>query len=86
MHEAQRESNRASSLSRVASSLGFRRIELVRILVRPTGATAVATGVVHRYPRTVPISMTDAGRLAAAGAPLRIDRIGEMPPMRTSPV
>jgi hypothetical protein len=68
------EVNGSAALSRVAAACGFRRVELVRVVLRPTGTSAEATGVVHRYPRTVPISLRTAGRLAAAGAPVRIDR------------
>jgi hypothetical protein len=60
------------SLVSVAASLGFRTIELVRLVVTADGTTAEATGIVHRYPRTVPISLTAATQLAAAGAPLRV--------------
>ena len=56
----------------LAASLGFRRIELVRILRRPEGAVAEAVGVVHRYPRTVRIPLAAAARLAAAGTPVHI--------------
>jgi hypothetical protein len=78
MLERQRTIDAAPSLPRVAASLGFRRVELVRIIVGSTETTAEATGVLHRYPRTVPISITTAGRLAAAGARLRVDRAGDM--------
>ena len=33
-----------------------------------------AYGVVHRYPRTVPVSLGMATRLAAAGVPVSIER------------
>jgi hypothetical protein len=61
-------------VSQLAAALGFRRIERVRVVVRAAGTTAEATGVVHRYPRTVQISLAAAARLIAAGAPLQIDR------------
>jgi hypothetical protein len=60
------------SLAVVAASLGFRTVERVRVVIGPHGTTADATGVVHRYPRTVPISLAAATMLAAAGAPLRV--------------
>ena len=60
------------SLADVAATLGFRTIERVQIVVRADGTTAEATGVVHRYPRTVCISLKAATLLAAAGAPLKI--------------
>lgn len=56
-----------------AAALGFRRVERVRLIVGPTRTVAEATGVVHRYPRTVRIPLDAARRLVAAGAPLRID-------------
>jgi len=60
------------SLADVAASLGFRTVERVQIVVRLNGTTAEATGIVHRYPRTVSISLTAATLLAAAGAPLKV--------------
>lgn len=60
------------TLVSVAASLGFRTVECVRVVVTPDGTTAEATGILHRYPRTVPISLTAATLLAAAGAPLRV--------------
>lgn len=68
-----RSTNRRASLSHLAGSLGFRRIEHVRIVVQPARTTAEATGVVHRASRTVPIPLASAARLVAAGAPFRID-------------
>lgn len=65
------------ALSRLAASLGFRRILWVRVVVRPIGTTADATGLLHRHPRTVPIPMATAARLASAGAPVRIVDAGE---------
>jgi hypothetical protein len=68
------------SLADVAASLGFRTVERVRVVVDTAGARAEATGIVHRYPRTVPISLAAATLLAAAGAPLRIlDSTGAEP-------
>jgi hypothetical protein len=64
---------RSSSLAALAASCGFRRVDLVHIVARPTGSTAEVTGVLHRYPRTVRTSMATAARLVAAGAPLRLD-------------
>ena len=62
------------TLTEVARELGFRRIESVQIVTGRYGATAEATGVLHRYQRTVPISLATAYRLVSAGAPCRIDR------------
>lgn len=63
-------------LGSLAASLGFRRVEQVRILVRPGATVAEVTGVVHRYPRTVRVPLPVAHRLARDGAPLRIEHAG----------
>lgn len=56
----------------------FRRVELVRVTVAPGEVIAEVTGVLHRYPRTVRVSMATARELVAAGAPLRVDHpVGE---------
>jgi hypothetical protein len=60
------------SLAGVAASLGFRTVERVRVVISTDGTRAEATGIVRRYPRTVPISLAAATQLAAAGAPLRV--------------
>lgn len=75
MHESQLAPLRSSpsALARVAGALGLRRVEQVRVIVGPTWAIARATVVVHRYPRTVAIPLSIAGRLVAAGAPLHIE-------------
>lgn len=65
------------SLASVAESLGFRRIESVRLVVRQGRTTARVTGVLHRYPQTVPVSMATAERLVGSGAPLLIDEPGD---------
>lgn len=65
------------SLAQAAESVGFRRVELVRVTLGPARATAEATGVLHRYPRTMAISMSAARRLVAAGAPLHIEHVGQ---------
>ena len=77
MHGGQLSASSTPSLPDVAASLGFRNVELVRIVVDADGASASATGIVHRYPRTVPISLTAATSLAAAGARLRIVDAGD---------
>ena len=58
---------------RAPSGGGLRRVELVRVIVTPTRTTAEATGVLHRYPRTVAISLAAATRLVARGVPLRVE-------------
>ncbi|HLT15317.1 MAG TPA: hypothetical protein VK007_01335 [Acidimicrobiales bacterium] len=60
------------ALARAARSAGFRRVERVRIVRRDGRARAEVTGVLHRYPQTVPVSMATANRLVAAGAPLEV--------------
>lgn len=55
-----------------ARRAGFRRVELVSCITDGARAAAEVTGVLHRYPRTVPVSLATAARLAAAGAPVQI--------------
>jgi len=59
------------------ATLGFRRIDLVRIVVDGECTTAEVTGVVHRYPRTKRISLATAARLVAAGAPMSLEHRSE---------
>jgi hypothetical protein len=54
---------------------GLRRVELVRLSGRRGAVVAHAVGVLHRYPRTVRISLATAARLIAAGTPVRDDRL-----------
>ncbi len=61
----------------VATALGFRRIEQVRVVVGGRGTVAEVTGITHRYPRTFRISLAAAARLANAGVPVRLERSGE---------
>lgn len=56
---------------------GFRRIHGVHVAIANGRSHATVTGVAHRYPRTVPVSLRVAAELAAAGAPLTIDRAAE---------
>jgi hypothetical protein len=60
------------SLQQAARTAGFRSVERVRVLVSGGRSVAEVTGVLHRYPQTVPVSMLTAIRLAAAGASLDI--------------
>lgn len=60
------------ALARAARAAGFSRIECVRIVRTGSASRAEVTGVLHRYPRTVPVSMATARRLVAAGAPMSI--------------
>ncbi len=61
------------SLATVASQLGFRRVQCVHLVKRDDRVQAEVTGVIHRYPRTVRVSLAAANRLVAAGAPVRVD-------------
>ena len=70
------------SLADVASTAGFRAVYSVRLVQRGGRTRAEATGVLHRYPQTVPVSLLTAGRLVAAGAPLDVAR----PPLGPVPV
>lgn len=63
----------APTLRQVVAEAGFRRVEEVRIVATGGGVVAQVTGVIHRLPQTVPVSIATARRLAAAGAPLHID-------------
>jgi hypothetical protein len=65
-----------SSLGAVAGAAGFRSVELVRLVVTDRATVAEVRGVMHRYPRTVPVSLTTATRLVAAGASIQIDHAG----------
>ncbi|MET0727587.1 MAG: hypothetical protein ABWZ76_04735 [Acidimicrobiales bacterium] len=61
------------SLQHPARDAGFRSVELVRVARGPGRTVAEVTGVLHRYPQTVRVSLATATRLVAAGAPLRLD-------------
>ena len=69
-------SNPAPSLSVAAGAAGFQSVEVVRVVVDGTTAAATVTGVLHRYPRTVPVSLATARRLVTAGAPVRVGLVG----------
>ena len=73
LHTTQPAATTRPSLGQVAHSIGFRHVQLVRVTVGPTRTTASATGVLHRYPLTVAISLATAGMLVAAGVPVRVD-------------
>ena len=60
------------SLADVASTAGFKSVYSVRLVQRGGRTRAEATGILHRYPQTVPVSLLTAGRLVAAGAPLDV--------------
>jgi len=65
----------APGLDAATRAAGFQRIEVVRVVVDGRTTSATVTGVLHRYPRTVPVSLATARRLASAGAPVRVDHV-----------
>ena len=62
-----------NALHRSVSALGFRRIEFVRLLVDEDGTTAEVTGITHRLPRTIRVSLHTAIALIDAGVPKRVE-------------
>ena len=66
----------SAALAAVARAAGFRTVERVQLTVDDRSTVAHVTGVLHRYPRTVPVSLVTASRLVTAGAPVRIDSAG----------
>lgn len=78
--------NGGAGRTTLRAALGFRRIEHVRIEVRPGATIVEVTGVVKRYPRTVRVPLHLATALIAEGVPHTIDA-GEppMPPMPPVP-
>lgn len=69
-------SNRRPLLAAASRAAGFRHVDVVQLIVGGSALVAQATGVLHRYPQTVRISLATADRLVAAGAPVRIQRAG----------
>jgi hypothetical protein len=59
-------------------TLGFRRIERVRIVVGPSGATAEVTGISYRCPRSKRVSLRTAARLVTDGAPFTLEHVGRV--------
>jgi len=55
------------------SSLGFRRVDFVRLIVDEDGTTAEVTGVTHRLPRTIRVPLRTANALIEAGVPSRVE-------------
>jgi len=59
----------------IAERLGFRRLEMIHVVVDDDGQRAYARGVSHRLPRTVPIPTALATEAIASGVPVRtVDR------------
>jgi hypothetical protein len=57
---------------------GFRRVDRVHIAVDRAGhASADVTGILHRYPRTVPVPLSVANQLVLDGVPLDLEVEGE---------
>ena len=61
---------------RYVSALGFRRVELVTLLVDEDGTTAEVTGITHRLPRTIRVPLRTATALIDAGVPKRVEARG----------
>jgi len=58
-----------------AQRLGFRRIELVRIVIDDGAIRAYVIGTTHRLSRAVPVPWALATEIVATGVPVRtIDR------------
>ncbi len=55
------------------STLGFRRVDFVRLIVGEDGTTAEVTGVTHRLPRTIRVPLRIANALIEAGVPSRVE-------------
>jgi hypothetical protein len=55
-------------------AVGLRRVSWVVVTVDGDRVHAAAAGVCHRLPRTVPIPVKDAMRLAADGVPVVVRR------------
>ena len=51
---------------------GLRRVDAVHVYVTERPARAVAVGVAHRLPVTLPITLASAARLATLGVPVSI--------------
>lgn len=55
-------------------ALGLRRVSYVRVRLGEAWVRAEVVGVGHRWPRTVPVPMSVAARLAAEGVPVVVRR------------
>lgn len=64
--------NRADGFDAACRVAGFRRVERIEFVFSESGATAFATGVLHRYPRTMRVSLATANRLVVAGVPVLV--------------
>jgi hypothetical protein len=61
--------------SSLIPSLGLRRIDHVRVFIGSGRPTAQVFGVGHRFPRTLPVSLSVAARLGDAGVPVHIEHV-----------
>lgn len=61
-------------MSVLATRYGFRRVERVYIHTLDGARVATVVGITHRYPHSVRVPLSVAGRLVAAGAPVTIER------------
>jgi len=57
----------------LVSSLGFRRVEYVSLIVDEHGTTAEVTGITHRLPHTIRVPLSTATALIEAGVPRRLE-------------
>ena len=61
------------TIETLAASLGLRPVDRLRVMLGDGPVVAEVTGLARRHRRTVRVSLACAARLAAAGAPLRIE-------------
>jgi hypothetical protein len=71
-----------ASLRHVAARYGFRRVERVHVVVNDGVTLATVAGIVHRYPRCVPVPLSVAIELVAAGARLTVEHLAPPPEAR----
>jgi hypothetical protein len=64
------------------SALGFRRVDYVSLIVDEDGTAAEVTGVTHRLPRTIQVSLHTATELIEAGVPRRVEVRPQIRPAR----
>ena len=65
-------SGNAATLTALADALGFRRLDGIHLRIDGARTTAEVTGVAHRLPTTMRVSLRTANRLIAAGAPVHL--------------
>jgi hypothetical protein len=62
----------AGTLTALVDALGFRRLDGLHLRIDGTRTTAEVSGVAHRLPTTMRVSLRTANRLIAAGAPVHM--------------